>query len=374
MELQEDILSISNIIAIVVSAFLALHFLFLKTSSWKANIFLGLFLLLTSLSVFVSELETHYHQELNLPLIEFIFSPILLSVILFYYVLASTDSLKTKGPKYAWMYVLSFAFSILDFSLISLPENDFINLISVVVYLTSGLISLVVLLLIMNEIKAHNKNILRLFSSIENKQLNWLKLLIIVNIGFACIWFIDDFLVAIIGDNLVSNGISLFSTFATLVTILWIGFAGLRQSPIFESITLSQDKEPPPVMVLDDELRQKYEALNTLIIEKRLYTDQDLTLSDLAKLTDLRPKELSMLINQQFESSFYHFINHHRVGHFKEISNDAKYDYLSIEGLSQEAGFKSKSTFYAAFKRIEGTTPKEYESRHNNATDVSRTS
>lgn len=374
MELPEDISSISNLIAIVVSSFLALHFLFLRTSSWKANIFLGVFLLLTSLSVLISELETHYHQQLNLPLLEFLFSPVLLSVILFYYVLASTNSLKMKWRKYIWMYILSFVFSALNFWLISIPGNDFVNLLSIMAYLTSELISLVILLLIMNEIKAHNKNILRLFSSIENKQLNWLKLLIIVNIGFTCIWFIDDFLIVIIGDNLVSNGISVFSTFATLVTILWIGFAGLRQAPIFESIALTQDKETPPLMVLGDEVRQKYATLNALIIEKQLYADQDLTLSDLAKLTDLRPKELSMLINQQFQSSFYHFINYHRVGRFKEISHDPNYDYLSIEGLSQEAGFKSKSTFYAAFKRIEGTTPKKYESRHNSATDVSRTS
>ena len=55
-------------------------------------------------------------------------------------------------------------------------------------------------------------------------------------------------------------------------------------------------------------------------------------------------------------------INNLRVNEFKMLIQSPKANQLSLLGLANEAGFSSKSTFYAAFKKLEGMTPKQYES------------
>ena len=81
-------------------------------------------------------------------------------------------------------------------------------------------------------------------------------------------------------------------------------------------------------------------------------------------MLNVRPRELSRLINQVDNNNFYHFINALRIQHFKALQADSANRHLSIVGLAREAGFKSKSTFYAAFKKLEGTTPLASGSKH----------
>jgi len=70
---------------------------------------------------------------------------------------------------------------------------------------------------------------------------------------------------------------------------------------------------------------------------------------------------LSTIINQEAKTNFYNYINQFRVKEFKRLLQTPKAQQYSILGLAKEAGFNSKSTFYAAFKGIEGMAPKEYQ-------------
>ncbi len=56
------------------------------------------------------------------------------------------------------------------------------------------------------------------------------------------------------------------------------------------------------------------------------------------------------------------YINSFQEEYAKELFASDKYKNLSIEGIGMEAGFHSKSTFYAAFRKIEGTTPAKHRS------------
>ena len=67
------------------------------------------------------------------------------------------------------------------------------------------------------------------------------------------------------------------------------------------------------------------------------------------------------MINEHSKTNFYQFINGFRVSEFKMLMQSPKAQQLSILGLAEEAGFSSKSTFYTAFKAVEGVTPKQYE-------------
>ena len=104
-----------------------------------------------------------------------------------------------------------------------------------------------------------------------------------------------------------------------------------------------------------------FESIQKKINEGKHYLDSSLTLSELSDLLEIRDKELSRIINLCSDDSFYGFINKLRIEHFKFILIEQGHTHLSILGMAMESGFKNKSTFYAAFRKVEGMTPREYE-------------
>lgn len=355
---------ISDFISIVIASFLGIHFLFLGSKTNRANTFLGIFLILTALSVAGSgiELVPDWSEEVDafgwlmVFLSSFLFAP-----ILFYYSLAITNSFAVKGKRFLWIFIPALVDIILN--LIFNPEDDFV----LVSTLISSLFSLGIYYLTIKEIKAHNRNILTEFSAIEDKRLSWLKMLVTVNIGFTILWLIDDSLFLVLGPNPVSDILAGISLFATLLTVLWIGFAGLRQNPIYhiEPKLKSQGEADFEVETKVDlpDVELRLAEVSQMMEAERFYLDQDLSLTSLAKHLGFKNKELSQIINQGFGENFYHYVNRFRVQHFKKLMKDESFGNMSIDGLSSECGFKSKSTFYAAFKKVEGMTPKQFESR-----------
>jgi AraC-like DNA-binding protein len=61
---------------------------------------------------------------------------------------------------------------------------------------------------------------------------------------------------------------------------------------------------------------------------------------------------------------FNDFVNTFRVNAVIEKINRQEYLTKNITTLAEEAGFRSKSTFHTAFKKITGKTPKEYKTQH----------
>ena len=92
--------------------------------------------------------------------------------------------------------------------------------------------------------------------------------------------------------------------------------------------------------------------------EKAYYTNSDLSLSKLAELVNIPAYKISMVLNQKMDTTFYDLINSKRVEASLSLLRDNK--NLTIEAITAEVGFKSKSTFYRAFKKYKGTTPTDF--------------
>ena len=69
--------------------------------------------------------------------------------------------------------------------------------------------------------------------------------------------------------------------------------------------------------------------------------------------------ELSKLINTRY-SSFNVWINEIKINYSIDLIQNSYLDDYSIEALAKECGFKSKTTFYRAFKTKTGETPLSY--------------
>ena len=90
------------------------------------------------------------------------------------------------------------------------------------------------------------------------------------------------------------------------------------------------------------------------------HLDSRLTLGQLARAIDTPERELSALFGDSVDGNFYNFVNRYRVQEAKELLGSPAETRTSVEAIGLMAGFRSRSTFYDAFRKDTGKTPAQY--------------
>ena len=99
--------------------------------------------------------------------------------------------------------------------------------------------------------------------------------------------------------------------------------------------------------------------VHEILKNEQPFLSQEFSLKKLAELCQMSPHHLSQILNEQMQVSFFELVNQYRVSEAKKRLN--KKDNLpKMEQLAYDLGYKSKSTFYTAFKRQTGITPAQY--------------
>lgn len=125
----------------------------------------------------------------------------------------------------------------------------------------------------------------------------------------------------------------------------------LQQEPIkYQNQKISESKANDLIQRLSKSMQ----------VEKP-YLNSNIKLADIAKSIDASPHEVSQVVNNKLKISFNHYINQFRVKDACVMLKES--DHLTIEGIGQEVGFNSRSTFYKAFKTIMNQTPLQYKSQ-----------
>jgi AraC-like DNA-binding protein len=96
------------------------------------------------------------------------------------------------------------------------------------------------------------------------------------------------------------------------------------------------------------------------MIVSKPYLNPKLTIHDLAHDIEVQPHQLSKIINKEFHSNFFEFVNSYRVEEFKKKVCSEEFKNLTILGIALECGFNSKSSFNRIFKESTGITPGDY--------------
>ncbi len=109
--------------------------------------------------------------------------------------------------------------------------------------------------------------------------------------------------------------------------------------------------------VKSDEATAK--RFDLLLEEEQLYLKSDLTLSEAAARLGVPPQRLSAALNAQ-GPGFYERIARARVGEAKRLLRDPGEARTSVEAVALLVGFKSRSSFYDAFRLETGMTPAAY--------------
>ena len=118
-----------------------------------------------------------------------------------------------------------------------------------------------------------------------------------------------------------------------------------------------------------DRIDTMKKSLESLMSDDKIFVKSDLTLSALSETMETKPNDLSWLLNEEYTTTFYDFINQYRVKEFLTKVQNNEHLKSTILGLAIDCGFNTKSTFNKAFKKSTTKTPSEYISNLN--TDIS---
>lgn len=109
----------------------------------------------------------------------------------------------------------------------------------------------------------------------------------------------------------------------------------------------------------DSEMKEICDRVVDYLKSSGAYTNPDLSLSMLAVETDFSPKNISRAINGYLKKNFFDLINEMRVNEAKKMLLNLS-DNHTIDSVAEKCGFRSRSTFFATFKKIERKTPAQW--------------
>ena len=133
--------------------------------------------------------------------------------------------------------------------------------------------------------------------------------------------------------------------------------AGWRAAVIGNTITLltlmGRSIQERTASVLKAE---KPDLLNEVLAYIELHLSEKITLEETAKHFYVSVSTITQLFRQKMGTSFYRCVTQQRLISAKTLINEGK----SLEDVSRAVGFTDYSTFYRAFKKEYGITPRQY--------------
>ena len=105
-------------------------------------------------------------------------------------------------------------------------------------------------------------------------------------------------------------------------------------------------------------MEQIAHRLETALVGKRLYLENELNLTRLAEQLNVRADYLSQVISQRFQSNFYQLLAGYRIEEARRLLSQNPRQAVVEIGFA--VGFNSKSVFYSEFRKQVGMTPAAY--------------
>lgn len=130
---------------------------------------------------------------------------------------------------------------------------------------------------------------------------------------------------------------------------------GEEQSPAGEELVAKRE-----TLLNEEQIKLYSDKIEEHLLQHQSFRTQGLTISQLAKELALPVHHLSYVINHHYRQRFGDFINRYRVDYVKQLFRQESWREKKLETLAAEAGFASRSNFFAVFKKVTGVTPADY--------------
>lgn len=220
-------------------------------------------------------------------------------------------------------------------------------------------------LIVLNFVKLRNAELKNRenYTARDVVNLNWSRLSLIFYVIFYLGMIISELVDPFISEIIFNVSI--------LVLVLYLGYYQIKVIAKYLHATrehLDTDEPEPnretsntPV---DEKLDELFQSIDQLVESEKLYLKPDISIRELGGRMEMNSKYLSKAINNRDNLNFNRFINEKRIAYASQLILDDKYSGYTLEGIANESGFRSKSTFNTTFKTILGCTPSEYKKRH----------
>lgn len=204
------------------------------------------------------------------------------------------------------------------------------------------------------------------FANIEHRELLWINAILML---FVLIWILVA--VALISENTFDKTLisRRMGAFIGLVLVWSVGMWGLRQAPGFERQYLDKTAVVLPEIskysrsALSEEQAQRIAKKIAFAMKNEcLHLDPNLSLSKLAGHIGASSNHVSQTLNETLGLSFFDYINRWRIeGAKQEILAGEK----PVLNIALAMGFNTSSSFYKAFKKETGKTPRDFRKSSN---------
>lgn len=149
------------------------------------------------------------------------------------------------------------------------------------------------------------------------------------------------------------------------VTIYLLGHVALYQFGISEEqINLNQFISNQKVNLPNNKQKDRNNAhiiaFEKYIKEEKNFLNSLLSLDSVAENLGLNSSYLSRILNAHLDKNFTDYVNELRVEEAKIYLLNPEFSNYTLVSIGLEAGFNSKSSFNAVFKKMTGMTPSEY--------------
>lgn len=136
---------------------------------------------------------------------------------------------------------------------------------------------------------------------------------------------------------------------------------GGNKAGVERAVTTGPESNSSYLDMVDEPTLDRIEALLNPLMEKdKVFLNPNLKVADLSTATGFGPHKLAAYFNKRCGLTFNDYINNQRVQYCSLKLESGEYKSKTLDALSSESGFQSRSTFIRAFKKCKGLTPSEF--------------
>ncbi len=105
------------------------------------------------------------------------------------------------------------------------------------------------------------------------------------------------------------------------------------------------------------------EIMAKFIVEKK-YRDADYNAQKLADELNTNTRYISAVINLRYQDNYSQMVNEFRIKDAMYLLKDKHSQKMTMEEIALTVGFSNRQSFYAAFYKRLGITPREYRQKN----------